>query len=273
MRLDCASAIVPPPILLRLALHRWRCRVLALETRKTVEARPIVVITSNNEKERPEAFLRRCFFHYIRFPDADTMRAIIDVHFAGIKQRLVSEALKLFTKSASCEGGGLARASEPKAAVKPEHRAGISGDAVDAIAQSSGRRSVLEDMAQMPAAALAMHFRAWQQQQVVGGGADCVRQRPIEARPTGLAVVFGLRGEQRKIAARAGKRALALLVVERARAGGFGAAPPQHVVLRLGEDGSPFAVALLDFEAVGGLHRCSTASEAPRSAPAPPHPS
>src|SRR5499427_3743238 len=130
----------------------------------------------------------------------------------------------------------------------------FQGDAVDAIAQSSGRRSVLEDMAQMPAAASAMHFRAWQQQQVVGGGADCVRQRPIEARPTGLAVVFGLRGEQRKIAARAGKRALALLVVERARAGGFGTAPPQHVVLRLGEDGAPFAVALLDFEAVGGLH-------------------
>src|SRR5215510_12686720 len=96
MRLDCASAIVPPPILLRLALHRWRCRVLALETRKTVEARPIVVITSNNEKEQPDAFLRRCFFHYIRFPDADTMRAIIDVHFPGIKQRLVSEALRLF---------------------------------------------------------------------------------------------------------------------------------------------------------------------------------
>ena len=87
-----------------------------------------MVITSNNEKELPDAFLRRCFFHYIRFhDDADTMRAIIDVHFPGIKQRLVSEALKLFTKSAPCEGGGLARASEPKAAVKPEHRAGISG--------------------------------------------------------------------------------------------------------------------------------------------------
>jgi len=57
---------------------------------------PIVVITSNNEKELPDAFLRRCFFHYIRFPDADTMRAIIEVHFPGIKQRLVSEALKLF---------------------------------------------------------------------------------------------------------------------------------------------------------------------------------
>src|SRR6202044_1816563 len=58
--------------------------------------RPIVVITSNNEKELPDAFLRRSFFHYIRFPDADTMRAIIAVHFAGIKQRLVAEALRLF---------------------------------------------------------------------------------------------------------------------------------------------------------------------------------
>ena len=68
------------------------------ETGETVKAvdRPIVVITSNNEKELPDAFLRRCFFHYIRFPDPDTMRAIIEVHFPGIKQRLVSEALRLF---------------------------------------------------------------------------------------------------------------------------------------------------------------------------------
>ena len=58
--------------------------------------RPIVVITSNNEKELPDAFLRRCFFHYIRFPDADTMRLIIQVHFPDIKQRLVGEALRLF---------------------------------------------------------------------------------------------------------------------------------------------------------------------------------
>jgi MoxR-like ATPase len=68
------------------------------ETGETVTARqrPVVVITSNNEKELPDAFLRRCFFHYIRFPDPDTMRAIVDVHFPGIKQRLVAEALKLF---------------------------------------------------------------------------------------------------------------------------------------------------------------------------------
>jgi MoxR-like ATPase len=68
------------------------------ETGETVRARrrPIVIITSNNEKELPDAFLRRCFFHYIRFPDPDTMRAIVDVHFPGIKQRLVTEALHLF---------------------------------------------------------------------------------------------------------------------------------------------------------------------------------
>ncbi|WP_234052284.1 MULTISPECIES: MoxR family ATPase [unclassified Xanthobacter] len=68
------------------------------ETGEQVKARqrPVVIITSNNEKELPDAFLRRCFFHYIRFPDAATMRAIVEVHFPGIKQRLVSEALRLF---------------------------------------------------------------------------------------------------------------------------------------------------------------------------------
>lgn len=68
------------------------------ETGETIAAkhRPIVIITSNNEKELPDAFLRRCFFHYIQFPDAETLQAIVDVHFPGIKQRLVSEALKVF---------------------------------------------------------------------------------------------------------------------------------------------------------------------------------
>ena len=68
------------------------------ETDETIraEVRPVVVITSNNEKELPDAFLRRCFFHYIRFPDTETMKAIVDVHFPGIKPRLVSEALRTF---------------------------------------------------------------------------------------------------------------------------------------------------------------------------------
>ena len=75
-----------------------RMEFFVYETGETIHARrrPIVVITSNNEKELPDAFLRRCFFHYIRFPDPDTMRAIVEVHFPGIKHRLVGEALKLF---------------------------------------------------------------------------------------------------------------------------------------------------------------------------------
>ena len=68
------------------------------ETGERIEAkeRPIVVITSNNEKELPDAFLRRCFFHYIKFPERDTMQAIIDVHFPGIQKILVSKAMEIF---------------------------------------------------------------------------------------------------------------------------------------------------------------------------------
>jgi MoxR-like ATPase len=68
------------------------------ETQQTVHARhrPLVVITSNNEKELPDAFLRRCFFHYIRFPDRETMTRIIDVHFPGLKKELLREALEVF---------------------------------------------------------------------------------------------------------------------------------------------------------------------------------
>ncbi|TLF50573.1 MoxR family ATPase [Halomonas urmiana] len=68
------------------------------ETGETIRARhrPIIVITSNNEKELPDAFLRRCFFHYIEFPDRETMQAIVDVHFPEIAPRLVGEALEVF---------------------------------------------------------------------------------------------------------------------------------------------------------------------------------
>ena len=92
--IDKADIEFPNDLLLELD----RMEFFVYETGETVRARrrPIVVITSNNEKELPDAFLRRCFFHYIRFPDPDTMRAIIEVHFPGIKQRLVAEALKLF---------------------------------------------------------------------------------------------------------------------------------------------------------------------------------
>jgi MoxR-like ATPase len=68
------------------------------ETRETVRARrrPLVFITSNNEKELPDAFLRRCFFHYIKFPDAETMQRIVEVHFPGLKRELLAAALKSF---------------------------------------------------------------------------------------------------------------------------------------------------------------------------------
>lgn len=75
-----------------------RMEFFVYETGETVKAlrRPVVVITSNNEKELPDAFLRRCFFHYIKFPDAETMGRIVDVHFPDVKQRLVAEALRIF---------------------------------------------------------------------------------------------------------------------------------------------------------------------------------
>jgi MoxR-like ATPase len=75
-----------------------RMEFYVYETDETIKAkiRPVVIITSNNEKELPDAFLRRCFFHYIRFPDEETMRAIIEVHYPGIKQKLVQEALRIF---------------------------------------------------------------------------------------------------------------------------------------------------------------------------------
>jgi len=75
-----------------------RMEFFVYETRELVVARhrPIVFITSNNEKELPDAFLRRCFFHYIKFPDRDTMQKIVDVHFPGIKQALLKEAMEVF---------------------------------------------------------------------------------------------------------------------------------------------------------------------------------
>jgi MoxR-like ATPase len=75
-----------------------RMEFYVYETQTLVRAahRPIIIITSNNEKELPDAFLRRCFFHYIRFPDRENMLRIVDVHFPGIKQALVREALEVF---------------------------------------------------------------------------------------------------------------------------------------------------------------------------------
>jgi MoxR-like ATPase len=77
-----------------------RMEFYVYETREVIRARhrPIIVITSNNEKELPDAFLRRCFFHYIRFPDAETMSRIVEVHFPGLKRELLAEALSVFFK-------------------------------------------------------------------------------------------------------------------------------------------------------------------------------
>ena len=75
-----------------------RMEFYCYETRELIKAkhRPLVFITSNNEKELPDAFLRRCFFHYIKFPDAITMQSIVDVHFPGIKKELITAAMKTF---------------------------------------------------------------------------------------------------------------------------------------------------------------------------------
>jgi MoxR-like ATPase len=92
--IDKADIEFPNDLLLELD----RMEFFVYETGETVRAaqRPIVVITSNNEKELPDAFLRRCFFHYIRFPDPDTMREIVEAHYPGLKKRLVDEALRIF---------------------------------------------------------------------------------------------------------------------------------------------------------------------------------
>ena len=75
-----------------------RMEFYVYETQETIQAkhRPVVIITSNNEKELPDAFLRRCFFHYIRFPENETMEKIVKVHFPDIKKNLLKEALEVF---------------------------------------------------------------------------------------------------------------------------------------------------------------------------------
>ncbi len=92
--IDKADIEFPNDLLLELD----RMEFFVYETSETIRAaqRPVVVITSNNEKELPDAFLRRCFFHYIKFPDHETMERIVDVHFPGIKKRLIEEALRIF---------------------------------------------------------------------------------------------------------------------------------------------------------------------------------
>ena len=92
--IDKADIEFPNDLLLELD----RMQFFVYETRQTVTARhrPVIIITSNNEKELPDAFLRRCFFHYIRFPDRETMSRIVESHYPGIKQELAREALSVF---------------------------------------------------------------------------------------------------------------------------------------------------------------------------------
>jgi MoxR-like ATPase len=92
--IDKADIEFPNDLLLELD----RMEFFVYETRQTIKARqrPIIIITSNNEKELPDAFLRRCFFHYIKFPDRETMQRIVDVHYPGINSLLLREALTSF---------------------------------------------------------------------------------------------------------------------------------------------------------------------------------
>ena len=92
--IDKADIEFPNDLLRELDRMEFYC----YETHETIVARhrPIIFITSNNEKELPDAFLRRCFFHYIRFPDAATMQQIVDVHFPGLKKNLLKQALEVF---------------------------------------------------------------------------------------------------------------------------------------------------------------------------------
>ncbi|MFZ5780833.1 MAG: AAA family ATPase [Pseudomonadota bacterium] len=92
--IDKADIEFPNDLLLELD----RMQFYVYETQQTIQAqqRPIVMITSNNEKELPDAFLRRCFFHYIRFPDRETMTQIVDVHFPDLQRNLLREALNIF---------------------------------------------------------------------------------------------------------------------------------------------------------------------------------
>ncbi len=91
---DKADIEFPNDLLLELD----RMEFYVYETQQTIKAihRPIILITSNNEKELPDAFLRRCFFHYIKFPDSTTMKQIVDVHYPDISKKLVTEAMELF---------------------------------------------------------------------------------------------------------------------------------------------------------------------------------
>jgi len=100
--IDKADIEFPNDLLLELDKMEFYC----YELQKTIVARqrPIVIITSNNEKELPDAFLRRCFFHYIQFPDASTMKQIVDVHYPNLDQQLLNRAMRVFYEIRDIKG-------------------------------------------------------------------------------------------------------------------------------------------------------------------------
>ena len=100
--IDKADIEFPNDLLLELDKMEFYC----YELRKTIKAvnRPVVIITSNNEKELPDAFLRRCFFHYITFPDIETLKAIVEVHHPGLEKKLLNSALEIFYSLREIDG-------------------------------------------------------------------------------------------------------------------------------------------------------------------------
>ncbi|MDX2250020.1 MAG: MoxR family ATPase [Bacteroidia bacterium] len=100
--IDKADIEFPNDLLLELDRMEFYC----YELQQTIKAkkRPVVIITSNNEKELPDAFLRRCFFHYIKFPDAGTMKQIVDVHHPNLNQKLLDRAMKIFYEVRDIKG-------------------------------------------------------------------------------------------------------------------------------------------------------------------------
>ena len=100
--IDKADIEFPNDLLLELDRMEFYC----YELQRTIRAvhRPIVIITSNNEKELPDAFLRRCFFHYIKFPEPETMKLIVDVHYPGLDTKLLEEAMRIFYEIRDIKG-------------------------------------------------------------------------------------------------------------------------------------------------------------------------
>src|SRR5262245_21366333 len=136
-------------------------------------------------------------------------------------------------------------------------------DAVHAVAQASGRRAVVEHVAEVTTAAAAVHFRARDQQRAVDRCADGTLERRVEARPAGAAFELGIGAEQRQVATRAGERSLALLAIERTGIRVLGAVLAQHAVLGGLEDAAPLVVALDRLERT---RRLDVATAQPRHA-------